>query len=216
VLTPIPRRRRRSPRQRAGYVLLVVMVGMAVSAVAAAATIPILFGADRRAAAEETAMLMESIARSLYNPVADTGANGNLGFRQAVNKYPAQLWHLTRLFDQTEDRCDGAAYRSNASNEIGKWQDGPNPYSGLPIVEDKGLPTPLGFIHDTLVIASDNDFVEFHLDSLATEDVQYLDLIIDGAADSTAGTLRYKRATGTLAAQHLHLAMYWLPEDGAC
>jgi hypothetical protein len=197
-------------------VLVVVMVGLALSAVAAAATIPILFGAERRAAAEETAMLMESLAKSLFNEDADTTANGNRGFRQAVNKYPAQLWHLTRLFDQNEDRCDGAAYRSNASNEIGKWQDGPNPYSGLPIVEDVGLPTPLGFIHDTLKIASDNNFVEFHLDSLATEDVQYLDLIIDGVSDSTAGTLRYKRATNTTAGQNLHLAMYWLPEDGAC
>lgn len=189
--------------RRRGFTLVEVIVAVVVLTAIAAIMIPTFAGQNTKKAADQTASTLQSLSLSLNN--ANT-ALGNVGFLQKVKFYPKYLHHLTTQITRTDARCSGTAY---VSADTAAWAGGA-PYSGLSI-DANGVATPLGWVHDTVfrsAFTPANSYIEVHLDSVSTADVQELDLDIDNSADSTSGYLRYGTATNTLTSQNLHLVRY--------
>jgi hypothetical protein len=139
---------------------------------------------------------------------ATSRAIGYTGFMQkvvvaAVTKYPQNLHALTnRLTLVTEKSCNGTAWvaadtvawnpTGAAPGLAGQWA----PYSGLTIVTGRGAYTPLGWVHDSVLKSTTGapsiaGWVELHIDSLSVDDVNELDLVIDGSVNGAAGLLRF-------------------------
>jgi hypothetical protein len=196
-------------------------VSTVILAVAAAVVVPYLAAQNRRKQAEDTRAILFSLTMSLNTPhvcaavlapvcpVASAPARmvSYSGFLQEVisggaGKYPQQLHHLTTKIPLTERSCSGAVY---VAADTTSWN--PNgaapglssqwpPYSGLPIVSGKGVLTPMGWVHDSVLKSSTGTpsipgWVEMRIDSLSLDDVQELDLAIDGSIDGTSGLLRF-------------------------
>jgi len=207
------------PRARRGFTLAEVVVSAVILAIAAAVVIPYLADQNRRKNAEDTRDLLFSLSLSLNNPhlcaavlsppcpalPATSRAIGYQGYMQKVLKYPQQLHQLTTKINITTERsCNGSLYVAADTilwNPIGA---APStiagefpPYSSLPIVSGKGVYTPMGWIHDSVLKSTTGTpsiagFVELHIDSLSLDNVQELDEAIDGTGSTgTTGLLRY-------------------------
>ncbi len=202
--------------QRRGFTLAEVVVSTVILVVAAAVVVPYLAVQNRRKQAEGTRDILYSLTMSLNTPhscvVASNGCVGSpaplrtasyMGFVQRVNsKYPQQMHDLTTKITLAEKSCSGSLYVSADTvkwNPVGtapgasaQWP----PYSGLPIVSGKGVLTPMGWVHDSVLksangVPSIPGWVEVHIDSLSLDDVQELDLAIDGSVSGTTGLLRF-------------------------
>ena len=211
-------------RSRRGFTLAEVIVSLVILAVSAAVIVPYLAAQNRRKNAEDTRDMLFSLAMSLNNPhwcsVLDSPrcpvalpvsryAAGYQGFVQSVNtKYPQLLHNLTTKPLTTEKSCNNVVWTTApaASADTTLWNPSGTapsgnaaqfpPFSGLAIVAGKGVYTPLGWIHDSVLKSttgtpSITGFVELHIDSLSLDDVQELDQVIDGSVSGTAGLLRF-------------------------
>jgi hypothetical protein len=193
-----------------------VVVSTVILVVAAAVVVPYLAAQNRRKQAEDTRAILFSLSMSLNTPhsciVASNGCVGSpaplrtvsfLGFMQRLNsKYPQQLHQLNNKILLTDRSCNGSVYvaadttlwnpAGAAPGASAQWP----PYSGLNIVSGKGVLTPMGWVHDSVLksttgIPSIAGWVEVHIDSLSLDDVNELDLAIDGSVNATAGLLRF-------------------------
>ncbi len=202
-------------RARRAFTLAEVVVSVVILVVTAAVVVPYLAAQNRRKQAEDTRTILFSLTMSLNSPhTCFANSNGcvgapaplrtasYMGFLQRVTKYPQQLHHLITKIPLTERSCNGSLYVAAdtlAWNPVGaapgvsaQWP----PYSGLPIVSGKGVLTPMGWVHDSVLKSTTGSpsiagWVEVHIDSLSLDDVQELDLAIDGTVSGTTGLLRF-------------------------
>jgi hypothetical protein len=215
-------------RARPAFTLAEVVVSTVILVVAAAVVVPYLAAQNRRKQAEDTRAILFSLSMSLNTPhacvvvqapqcpvaAAPNRTVSYSGFMERVNgggtfKYPQQLHNLTTKILLTEKSCIGALYvaaDTTAWNPVGaapgassQWP----PYSGLTIVAGKGVLTPMGWVHDSVLKSASGTpsipgWVEVVIDSLSLDDVQELDLAIDGGfptppglPSGTTGLLRY-------------------------
>jgi hypothetical protein len=101
---------------------------------------------------------------------------------------------------------------------VAAWRASP-PYSSYNIIPLQGVATPLGWIQDTVVKgtqtgangSSPKGWVELHIDSLSTADVQAIDLAVDDVVDSASGIVRDSTARGTATSLNLHLLRFLIP-----
>jgi type II secretory pathway pseudopilin PulG len=199
-------------RQLRGFTLLAVLVGVMIVATLAAVALPVVAGASDYKEAQRTALIFRSLDSSLTKPTSNANATlGVIGFCVQVNtKCPKRLYSLTSP-PKGELKCSGSASFTggNSTSDSAKWI-AIAPFSGLPIVKDKGVLTPLGWIHDTLFRRTDTPArADLHLDSLTFNQVNYLDLILDGTANASVGRLQYaENLVSASAGQHRYLASF--------
>jgi type II secretory pathway pseudopilin PulG len=189
----VPSLSRLGLRARSGMSMIIVTVTLSIVAVMAAVTMPNLVTYHKQQDAELTAKVLESLDSTLDRWV---------GF---VGQAPQQLHILVLPFTTADQTCSNGGFHKKAPGQwLNFW-----PWSGITIIPDYGVPTPLGFIHDTLVVSgvSAGD-PEMHIDSLDLDQVQLLDIAVDGSDNPTAGILRYALSTGSTAAHPLYLARY--------
>jgi hypothetical protein len=188
----------------------IVVVGVILTIVAAI-VVPNVAGYYNQKRASDTVAILKSLSLSLNNP---NGMANDLGFLQTVLRYPSRLSHLTVKILVTDKQCSGVVY---TAAQVAAWRASPA-YSSYNILPLQGVATPLGWIQDTVVKGTRNDaiepgsspkgWVELHLDSLSTADVQAIDLAIDDVVDSTKGLVRDSTARGTATALNLHLLRF--------
>jgi type II secretory pathway pseudopilin PulG len=188
----------------------IVVVGVILTIVAAI-VVPNAAGYYNQKRASDTVVILKSLSLSLNNP---NGMAGDYGFLQTVLRYPLRLSHLTLLITVADKQCSTAIY---TAAQVAAWRASPA-YSSYNILPLQGVATPLGWIQDTVVKGTRNGatepgsspkgWVELHLDSLSTADVQAIDLAVDGVVDSTAGLVRDSTARGTATALNLHLLRF--------
>ena len=203
-------------RSRPGFTLAEVVVSTVILVVAAAVVVPYLAAQNRRKQAEDTRTILFSLTMSLSTPhsciVVSNGCPvaasplrtvSYTGYMQSVNsKFPQQLHQLTTKIPLTERSCNGAVYvaadtvawnlAGAAPGVTSQWP----PYSGLAIVSGKGVLTPMGWVHDSVLKSTTGTpsiagYVEVRIDSLSLDDVQELDLVTDGSVNGAAGLLRF-------------------------
>jgi hypothetical protein len=155
------------------------------------------------------ASTLSSFALSLNNP---NGPLGNLGFVQRVGVFPQQLSHLETPITTAMHNCAGGTYSTTNRDA---WAAGA-PYSTVLVIATKGVPTPLGWIRDTVFTSATTDYVELRIDSVETNDAQNVDLAVDLFADSTLGVLRYESEPSAPGNPELHRLRYLIPEGDAC
>lgn len=193
---------------RFGFTLAEVVVSAAILAIGAAVSIPIFAGYYDNQRATTTRNLLQSLSLSLNNPNA---AAGNLGFLSSLGKYPFRISQLTIKVTTNDSSCSHAKYSTTDTTNYNLHGTAPvlsPPYSGLPIVQYRGLYTPLGWVHDTVVKGATPGWVELHIDSVSTDDAQMLDIAVDGSSTPSTGLLRY--ATSTTNA-NFQLVRYLIP-----
>jgi type II secretory pathway pseudopilin PulG len=173
-------------RSRAGFTLGEVIIAAIVVGVLAAVTIPNFTAHKRLKAAEETADILTAIGLALNNSNYTTGANR--GFVHIVKFMPLRLTQLQVPITTADKRCSNANY---VTADVTNWNKA-GPYLGLVVVPNAGVPTPFGFVHDSVKTAGVTGFVEVHIDTVETEDAAALDLLIDRTAGPTVGFLRYQ------------------------
>ena len=181
----------------------------------AAAAVPALAGYYSQQRVSDTRDVLLSLSLSVNN---HNNRNGTRGFGRLVNatrKYPFKLSQLTIQILPTDKQCQVAAGAAGyVAADTTAWKTGA-PYSGLNIVLNKGVETPLGWVHDSVVkgtaAAGTTGYAELHIDSIASDDARSLDLIIDDAIDSTAGFVRWVNGTGLSSGSNLRLVRFLLP-----
>jgi len=183
VLTPIERR---------GIALIAVVVTLALIAAAAAVVVPVLAGHEQMRDVTETREILQSLEYSITNGTGS--ANGAQGFRTSIgNKLPARLSQLVIPITSSDHRCSGSKY---GGGDINDWNNN-GPFSGLYIAVGDGVQTPIGMIRDTVLPTANakvpNGEMGFVMDSIAADDAQLLDLLVDGTSppDSSSGRLLY-------------------------
>jgi len=188
-------------RARRGVSLVIVAVTLSVVAVMAAVTMPNLVTYQKQKDAELTAVTFLSLDSSLIQSGAWLNQFGS---------YPQRLKAFVVPLVAGDPKCGSGTFKKATG-----WAANA-PYTGVTIIPDYGVPTPLGFIHDSVLDnAVRSGEAELHLDSLDLDAVQMLDIAVDGTVGPTAGTLRYAASTGSTAAHPLYLARYTI-SDFAC
>lgn len=186
-----------------------IVVVSVILVVVAAVALPNLAGYYNNKRALETVSILTELGRSLNN---NNVLNGDFGFLQTVLRYPLRLSHMNVKITTSDRQCSAAVY---TAAQVAAWRLSP-PYSRLNIQPLKGVATPLGWIQDTVVKgtqtgtfgSSQKGWIELHLDSLSTTDVEMIDLLVDEAIDSTAGVIRDSTARGTATSLNLHLLRF--------
>jgi prepilin-type N-terminal cleavage/methylation domain-containing protein len=202
-------RRRADARRARGFTLPEVLVSTAILVLLGAMTVPSLVSYKNAKDARAVSSTLSAVALSLNNP---NSYLGNLGFVQRVGFYPQQLSHLITPISTAMKDCTGAAY---TSGEVSSWTAGA-PYSTSLIIANQGIPTPLGWIRDTVYVSATTDYVELRMDSVETDDVQNLDLAVDLFSDSTLGVLRYEPEPAAPTNATLHRVRYLIPQGTGC
>ena len=197
------RGRRRDRTQRRGFTLAVIVVSLVVLALAAAVAAPLVFSANDQLAAQRTGEILNSIRVSLDKNASD--ATGNVGYCSQVGRCPASLSQLTNKIAAGDKCCCNLGNTYNNSH-VTNWL-GIAPLSGLPIVKGIGLPTPLGVIHDSMVLSGTSK-IELHIDSVEQYKAIYLDSMVDGTVNAAAGAVQYALSPGTTAAKNLFLVKF--------
>lgn len=186
-------------RARHGMSMIFVAVSLSVIAVMAAVTMPNLVTYHKQQDAELTAKILWSLDSTMATWVQLTG------------QAPSQV-HTFMIGLTTADlTCGGNNFKSKV---VGQWSNF-WPWTGVSVVPDYGVPTPIGFIHDTVVVSTvSNGDTEVHIDSLDLDTVQLLDIAVDNGDGATAGFLRYEPSSGTSAAHPLYLARFQMLHNG--
>jgi prepilin-type N-terminal cleavage/methylation domain-containing protein len=204
-------------RTRRGFTLAEVVVTAVVLVIIAAAALPALSGYYSQQRVDDTREILVSLNQSINNHSPVSGGRGFGRLVSATRKYPGKLSQLTTQIIPADRQCQvaaGATAYVAADTGVAGWKLGA-PYSGLPIVLNQGVETPLGWVHDSVikgtVAAGTTGFAEVHIDSVARDDVLALDLMIDDAVDSTAGFIRFVNATGLSSASKLRLVRFLIP-----
>jgi prepilin-type N-terminal cleavage/methylation domain-containing protein len=217
MTSPAPR------RCRPGFTLAEVVVTAAILVIIAAAALPALSGYYSQKRVSDTRDILVSLSLSLANHNVAAGGRGFLRLVNATRKYPGKLSHLTVPILPADKQCQvagGATVYTAADTGIAGWKVG-TPYSGLEIIPNKGVNTPLGWVHDSVVkgttAAGTTAFAELHIDSVSRDDARNLDLAIDDAIDSTTGFIRFVNATGLSSGSNLRLVRFLIssPVNGA-
>ena len=194
---------------RRGFSLIAITVTLMIVAAIAVATLPYTATADHQLAATRTSQILRTLELNLTN--SDVTNSGNKGFCVQVGVCPKRLIHLTTAITGTDLACTGSVYTSGTNKQTDKWATDNSgnmaPYTGLPVSAARGVWTPLGMIHDSVLKISAS-IIELHMDSLSPDDAKYLDLIIDGTADSAAGNLRYDSTAVNTSRQKFRLVRY--------
>lgn len=197
--------------KRHGFTLVAVVVGLMVLVIVAAVAAPYVNERNDQQDAQRTSQMLRALSQALVN---QTAANGVTGFCKQVKQCPARLHYLTTQITSTDTACISTTTPFAAAN-IGNWIGGA-PYSGLPIVAGYGVPTPLGVIHDTVIRIS-TTLLELHIDSVTANQAGYLDVAVDGTANSASGVLQYGPTAVNTTNQQLYLVKYqFAPPSGTC
>jgi hypothetical protein len=192
-------------QHRRGFSLALIVVSLAIMAIMAAIAAPLLFSADDQAGAQQTAEILNSLKKSITYGAND--ATGSIGFCTTVTLCPARLSQLTNKIVAGDRCCCMTATAVNfAAAQVTTWLTRA-PFSGLAIVPNIGLWTPMGIIHDSLVRNTATAF-ELHIDSVPQYKAIYLDSLVDGAVNATAGAVQYALSPGTTAAKNFYLIKF--------
>lgn len=200
---------RRPAARRRGFTLPEVLVSTAILVLLAAMTLPSLVSYKNAKDARSVASTLTSLSLSLNNPNASLG---NIGFIQRVGVYPGFLSQLITPISTSATSCSGAAY---TSTNVSGWSAGA-PYTTALVIATKGIPTPLGWIRDTVYQSATTHYVELRLDSVETEDAQNIDLAVDLFQDSTLGVLRYEAEPTAPGNTQLHRLRYLIAGAVGC
>jgi len=195
-----------------GFSLIEIIAAIAVLTILAGLIVVSVAGYDNQRRTTATVTTLKSLSVSLNNSNA---IGEDYGFLQTVLRYPIRLSHLTTLITTADKQCSGAVYTATM---VAAWRSSPR-YSSYNIIPLQGVSTPLGWIQDTVVKgtqtgtngSSPKGYVELHMDSLSTTDVQAIDLAVDEVVDSSAGLVRDSTARGTVVSQNLHLLRFLVP-----
>jgi prepilin-type N-terminal cleavage/methylation domain-containing protein len=195
-----------------GFSLIEIVAAVAILTILAALIIPSIAGYDNQRRTTATVTILKSLGTSLNNSNA---MGDDYGFLQTVLRYPIRLSHLTVAITTADKQCSGAVYTAAM---VSAWRSSPR-YTSYNILPLQGVSTPLGWIQDTVVKGTQSGtfgsspvgYVELHIDSLSTADVQAIDLAVDEVVDSSAGLVRDSTARGTATTANLHLLRFLIP-----
>jgi hypothetical protein len=203
-MEPMEKRRRdKGSRRRRGSTLAAVVVTVMIIAALAAVALPVVQGAEDVDNASRTATILVSLDSSLTSNNATVLVKG---ICNVTTHCPFFLSSMVLPIAAGTPTCrTGTNY---AAGDVTSWLTAA-PFFGQPILPGKGLHTPLGWVHDSLIKLANNSF-ELHIDSLTLDQANYLDIAIDGSATATTLKLRYAEqpAIFTATGQHRYLARY--------
>lgn len=179
--------------------MIFVAVTLSIVAVMAAVTMPNLVTYHKQQDAELTARILWSLDSSTAVWV------------RFVGQAPMRLHILMLPVSTSDTTCSGNKFKAKP---VGQWTNF-WPWSGVEVVPYYGVPTPLGFIHDSLIASAvKNGDTDVHIDSLDLDQVQLLDIAVDGTDDPASGFLRYAASSGSSAAHPLYLASFHMAHGG--
>lgn len=195
--------------RRRGFTLPEVLVSTFILVLLAAMTVPSLVSYKNAKDARATAATISSFSLSIVNTNAELG---DPGFFERVAAYPQTLSQLIAPITTSMRSCAGTLY---TATDVTNWSVGA-PYSTATVIATKGVPTPLGWIRDTVYLSATPNYVELRLDSVETDDAKNIDLAIDIDADSTSGVLRYEAEPSAPGNPQLHRLRYLIPRGIGC
>jgi len=196
-------------RPARGFTLPEVLVSTAILVLLAAMTVPSLVSYKNAKDARAVASTLTGISLSVNNV---NRALGNLGFYQRVGVFPGHPSDLITPITTAKKNCAGTAY---TTGNVSAWAAGA-PYSSSLLVPNSGIPTPLGWIRDTVYQSATNDYVELRIDSVETGDARNIDLAVDQFDDSTLGVVRYEAEPAAPTVTSLHRVRYLISAPVGC
>jgi type II secretory pathway pseudopilin PulG len=175
--------RRRSRRQRSGYILVYVLILIAMVAVFGATVAPTMAGvADQAKVTKTYAMLAE----------IDTGI---VTFGTVVKRvgtvYPGAVHQLSTLMTTSDQvSCQNNSMNTNAINT---WAT-KGPYISM-YVPDDGLYTPLGVLDDSIEHPTAGGAMYIRIQNVDAAMAARLDGLVDNGDLGAAGTILYGTPT---------------------
>jgi hypothetical protein len=205
--------------KRAGLTYIELAVALALLALAGALIYPQASGMLAQRRARDSASALLSLALSLDN---NNVPMGTLGFINAVYesgkdpaaRYPAKLSQLVVPVTTGDVDCSGTNY---SATKVTGWQKN-GPFTALMVTPGVGINTRVGYIRDSVFVGSgvSAGALDLRIDSVATLDVQNIDLYIDHSYDSTRGQVRYEASVGAPLDTKLHVLKFVLPIWNGC
>lgn len=199
-----------------------ITIALVILGLLAAVVFPTLSGYAANRRAEQTADMFVSLGLSLNNNNNPLGKKGFInsvvdGTKSPPGTYPSRLRDLTIAITTvvaTHRDCAGAAY---TAAKVTAWTANA-PFSGMLITPGVGVTTPMNVIYDSVYKGAGNTagLVELRMDSVADEDANNLDFILDQALDANTGRLRHVLSAAGVARPDLHLIKYVLPGAVGC
>lgn len=185
-------------RDRAGFALFAIVVGMVVIAVLATLMVAPLSGDNRQARVEAAAEILHRLVAEMDSASGAT-VNYFKGHMQASGgppgnrpRWPGRMSHLYNQPLGTDLRCNGGSYTA-AGITVTSWR---GPYHLVPI-QSTGHNIAPGFFADDAIVRVNNTEAYIRLQNVAIDDAMSLDLIVDNAANAAAGVVRYSPTNST-------------------
>ena len=174
--------------RRSAFTLVEVIVALAVILILAAVAVPQLGGFLDQKRVEETKVQLELIRDALYGPAT--------AFHSAVGANAGALSQLSTPIT-TSDRNSCTAPFSGA--QVNRWDD-QGPYVNF-LITSSGMVTPMGQARNLLTRhgAGATRQLRITIDDVPLTDAQALDLLVDGVAGATSGTVQYAALPDNLA-----------------
>jgi prepilin-type N-terminal cleavage/methylation domain-containing protein len=169
-------------RRPAGFTLVEVIVALAIMVMIAATVTPSVVGALDRDRQDRGLAMLQTLAAAIdkFHLTSDVG------------QYPRQLSYLSQPIVSTDLNSCGSPF---GSTRAGLWK---GPYVTR-IITTSGLPVFIGTAQNTLIrTAGPPTTLSIRVDGVRLADAEALDLLVDGTASSTAGTIRYGSAINGL------------------
>jgi hypothetical protein len=185
-------------RDRQGFALFAVVIGMVVIAVIATLMLAPISGDNRQARVERTADILHRFVAEIDSASgnssnffrdhmrASSGAAGNRA------RWPGRLSHLYTQPLTTDLACSGATYTASTI-AVTQWE---GPYHLVPI-RTTGHNIAPGFFADDALVRVSNTEAYIRIQNVSLDDAKALDLVVDKVANAAAGAVQYSPTNAT-------------------
>jgi type II secretory pathway pseudopilin PulG len=194
-------------RNRTGFALFAIVVGLVVIAVLATLMVAPLSGDNREARVERAADILHRLVAEMDSASGNT-TNYFKGQMQASGgpaanrpRWPGRLSHLYTQPLTTDLRCSGATYNAAGVN-VANWR---GPYHLVPM-RTTGHNIAPGFFADDAIVRVSNTQAYIRMQDVSLDDAGSLDRIVDNAVNATAGTVRYSPTASSPVIVEYHFA----------
>jgi prepilin-type N-terminal cleavage/methylation domain-containing protein len=202
-------------RRRSGFTLAEVAVSAAILAMLAAVSVPYMSSFLDKQRVQTTADKLAALADGIAGFASSVKTIATVSTSTA---YPGMISQLANQIvannaAASHNSCGSATGAFNVTAVTTGWTSN-GPFVNF-YIPPGGLKTPLGMVSDSMVrtpVTAIPGTLAIRMLAVDTADASLLDLVVDGAVDGTAGTLRFTINGVT----HLADISYLVPIGGKC